>query len=41
MEQKTTNQLTTSHLILRPWRESDADALSKYTKAPTIGPVAG
>lgn len=41
MEQETTNQLTTSRLILQPWRESDADALYKSAKAPAIGPVAG
>ena len=37
MEQKTTHQLTTSRLILRPWRESDAEALYKYAKDPAIG----
>ena len=36
MEQETANQLTTSRLILRPWRESDAEALHKYVKAPAI-----
>ena len=41
MEQKTTHQLTTSRLILRPWQESDAEALYKYAKDPAIGPVAG
>ena len=41
MEQKTTHQLTTLRLILRPWRESDAEALYKYAKDPAIGPVAG
>ena len=41
MEQNTTHQLTTSRLILRPWRESDAEALYKYAKDPAIGPVAG
>ena len=41
MEQKTTHQLVTSRLILRPWRESDAEALYKYAKDPAIGPVAG
>ena len=41
MEQETTHQLTTLRLILRPWRESDAEALYKYAKDPAIGPVAG
>ena len=41
MEQKTTSQLTTSRLILRPWRESDAEALYKYAKDPAIGSAAG
>ena len=41
MEQKTTNQLTTSRLLLRHWRESDAEVLYKYAKDPDIGPVAG
>ena len=41
MEPKTTSQLTTSRLILRPWRESDAEALYKYAKDPAIGSAAG
>ena len=41
MEQETANQLTTSRLLLRPWRESDAEALYRYAKDPAIGPVAG
>ena len=36
MEQETTHLQTTSRLILRPWRESDAEALHKYVKAPAI-----
>ena len=36
MEQETSNQQTTSRLILRPCRESDAEALHKYAKAPAI-----
>lgn len=33
--------LKTRRLILRPWREADADALYKYAKNPDVGPVAG
>ena len=35
------SHLETSRLILRPWRESDAESLYKYAKDPAIGPVAG
>ena len=38
---KTACQLTTDRLILRPWQESDAEALYKYAKDPEIGPAAG
>ena len=38
---KTACQLTTDRLILRPWRESDAEALYKYANDPEIGPAAG
>ena len=37
---KTACQLTTDRLILRPWQESDAEALYKYAKDPEIGPAA-
>ena len=33
--------LTTKRLLLRRWKESDADDLYKYAKDPDIGPVAG
>jgi RimJ/RimL family protein N-acetyltransferase len=31
----------TSRLILRPWRESDAESLYEYAKNPNVGPAAG
>ena len=33
--------IETDRLILRPWRESDAEALYKYASDPDIGPIAG
>lgn len=33
--------IETERLKLRPWRESDAEALYKYAKDPAIGPIAG
>ncbi len=33
--------IRTERLILRPWEESDAEALFKYASDPDIGPVAG
>ncbi len=33
--------LKTKRLILRPWRESDAESLYEYAKDPRVGPVAG
>lgn len=33
--------IETERLILRPWRESDAETLYKYAKDPDIGPIAG
>ena len=33
--------LETKRLILRPWREEDAEVLYKYAKSPEVGPVAG
>ena len=33
--------LETERLILRPWREEDAEALYSYAKDPDIGPPAG
>ena len=35
------NILTTEHLILRPWLDTDAESLYKYTKDPDIGIPAG
>ena len=34
-------ELQTRRLILRPWQESDAEALYKYASNPNIGPIAG
>lgn len=33
--------METKRLILRPWRETDADSLFKYASNPEIGPAAG
>jgi len=33
--------LTTTRLILRPWREDDAEELHKYASDPDVGPSAG
>ena len=33
--------LTTERLVLRPWRESDAEALFEYASDPQVGPAAG
>ena len=33
--------METERLILRPWRESDAEALYKYACDPDVGPRAG
>lgn len=33
--------LETDRLVLRPWRESDAEALYRYAKDPGVGPIAG
>lgn len=35
------NMLKTPRLILRPWRESDADDLYEYAKDFRVGPAAG
>lgn len=34
-------ELKTRRLILRCWRENDAEALYKYAQNPNIGPIAG
>ncbi|NYC32212.1 RimJ/RimL family protein N-acetyltransferase [Clostridium saccharobutylicum] len=31
----------TDRLILRPWKEEDAQQLYKYAKDPNVGPIAG
>lgn len=31
----------TERLIMRPWKESDAESLYKYAKDPEVGPIAG
>lgn len=41
MKANMDSHLETSRLILRPWRESDAESLYKYAKDPAIGPIAG
>ena len=33
--------LETERLILRPWKEDDAESLYKYAKKPEVGPIAG
>lgn len=33
--------LKTTRLILRPWRESDAESLFQYASDPRVGPIAG
>ena len=33
--------MQTDRIILRPWRESDAEALYKYASDPDVGPRAG
>lgn len=34
-------EIYTERLILRPWKESDAECLYKYAKDPAVGPAAG
>lgn len=33
--------LHTPRLLLRPWREEDAESLYEYAKDPDVGPIAG
>lgn len=33
--------IETERLILRPWRENDAESLYKYASDPAVGPAAG
>lgn len=37
----TSTTIETARLLLRPWRESDAEALYRYASDPAIGPIAG
>lgn len=34
-------EMETDRLVLRPWRESDAEALFRFASDPDIGPIAG
>jgi len=34
-------RLETERLLLRPWKEADAEALFRYAQDPAIGPIAG
>ena len=34
-------ELKTVRLIMRPWKESDAENLYEYAKDPNVGPIAG
>ncbi|MDO5346705.1 MAG: GNAT family N-acetyltransferase [Lachnospiraceae bacterium] len=34
-------ELMTERLILRPWKETDAESLYEYAKDPEVGPIAG
>ena len=34
-------ELETERLVLRPWREDDAESLYKYAKDPEVGRAAG
>lgn len=34
-------ELITERLILRPWKETDAESLYEYAKDPAVGPIAG
>lgn len=34
-------EIQTERLVLRPWRESDAEALFRYASDPDVGPRAG
>ena len=33
--------METKRLILRPWKENDAESLYQYAKDPAVGPIAG
>ncbi len=36
-----TTTLKTARLILRPWRETDAESLYEYARDPLVGPISG
>ncbi len=38
---KNRNMMQTARILLRPWRESDAETLFKYASDPEVGPRAG
>ncbi len=38
---KHSSTIETKRLILRPWREEDAESLYEYAKDPDVGPIAG
>lgn len=40
-EEESAPTLTTERMILRPWRETDAEALYEYAKDERVGPIAG
>ena len=33
--------IETERLILRPWKDEDAESLYKYASDPKVGPIAG
>ena len=38
---KNRNMMQTARILLRTWRESDAETLFKYASDPEVGPRAG
>lgn len=34
-------EIKTERLILRPWKDTDAESLFEYAKDPAVGPIAG
>lgn len=40
-EQPWNHTIETDRLLLRPWRDSDAEALFRYASDPQVGPIAG
>lgn len=34
-------EFRTERLIIRPWKDTDAEDLYKYAKDPEVGPIAG